>query len=432
MDKGRIAAAVVLALGLAGCAGSVQRSTQDYGQTPVTEPAPPNLASGAPEGSQLAQARPSISVPAGFRAIPEAVDIRQPRGLAADDLGGVLVIEEGRRLIRLGPDGGRDVIAEADANSHWTGVAVHAGVSFITAVGGTEGGQLLRIDSDGRTSVLMQRLPNGLHPVEAPAVGPDGMVYVGVGTVTNAGIVEKDNPSLAANPAIHDVPCQDVRLRGRNVLEDGRRTGAFVPWGTATRAGDVIAGQIPCSGAVLRTTAEGGTSPQLVAWGFRDPRGLAFTPEGRLYLLDDNFQAESVRPVAVGGDLVFAVAPGVWYGWPDAHGSQQGVQPLLAAQPNPPPRPVAEFPTTVRATSLDIARDALFGGSAQAYVSLAVPQFGARIVRLDLRTGALTDFAELPQASEPVGLRFSPTGDALYVLESGGTLWRIERDIPVG
>ena len=61
---------------------------------------------------------------------------------------------------------------------------------------------------------------------------------------------------------------RDVKLTGQNFTSqvDGRTatTGAFVPFGTSTTPGQVIKGQVPCSGAILRIPPRGGT-PQLVA-----------------------------------------------------------------------------------------------------------------------------------------------------------------------
>ncbi len=408
----------LLALGLGACAQpAAQRSLAYFGQIPESAPLPPNLASGAPEGAQLAMVPDRAAVPAGFRAVPEAVGIRQPGGLTVDDMGGVYVIEDGNRLVRLGPAGGRDLIDQGAAGSQWTGVAASGGLYFVTANSGALGGHLLRIDLNGRSSVLMEGLPSGDHPVDTPAVGPDGLVYLAVGAVTENGIADRDAPWRRLSPTAHDIPCQDVHLTGRNATEHGARTGAFVPFGTPTQPGQVIKGQVPCSAAVLRTSENDGQL-QLVAWGFRDPRGLAFTAEGRLYLLD--------------GNKLFAVAPGIWYGWPDEGAATAGRPPLLSQFPNPPPKPLVEFAKPTSALALDLAHADLFGGATQAYVALEVPKYGFRIVRVDLRDGSVTDFAEFPKGTAPVGLHFSHSGAALYVLESGGTLWRIERDIPVG
>lgn len=100
-------------------------------------------------------------------------------------------------------------------------------------------------------------------------VGPDGWLYFGQGTATNSGVVGPENAKfgwLKRFPEFHDIPGQDITLTGQNFtsnnpLEKGSRskvvTGAFSPFGTPTRKGQVIKGGVPCSGsgANWRSTA---------------------------------------------------------------------------------------------------------------------------------------------------------------------------------
>src|SRR5204863_6625229 len=147
-----------------------------------------------------------------------------------------------------------------------------------------EGGRVLRIDlagaRRGTIRTLVENLPSrGDHHTNGPVVGGDGWIYFGQGTATNAGIVGEDNAQfgwLRRAPDFHDVPCADVTLTGvnartRDVL--GRNggasvsTGAYAPFGVATRPGQVVRGALPCNGAVLRVRPSGG-AVELVAWGF--------------------------------------------------------------------------------------------------------------------------------------------------------------------
>lgn len=339
---------ILAAMAVTGCAQS--------------ETAPPLTA--ALPGEQMAQSLPA-SVPAGFRANIEAEGISQPGGLATDDLQGVWLIEAGNRLVRLGADGGRDLIAEGAAGTLWNGVAVSQSVAFVSGSGPDGGSRLLRIDSDGRTLVLLDLPPGREAPLAAPAIGPDGRLYVATMTLDDQRVVRR--------------PCQDV----------GRKKGS-----------------VPCDGAVLSLGQDGGP-PQLVAWGFRSPRELGFTADGRLFALD--------------GDRLYAVAPGVWYGWPDQ-----------LPRPNPPPPPLARFSPAFTATVLAVGGGTLFGGERQAYVALSSANAGFRVVRIDLVTGAAADFARFPGGGRAVAMSFTRGGEALYLLDDVGTLWRIAADLPVG
>jgi hypothetical protein len=153
-------------------------------------------------------------------------------------------------------------------------------------------------------SPLLSGLPSlGDHHTNGPAIGTDGWLYFGQGTATNSGVVGVDNYRfgwLMRNPGFHDVPCRDIVLTGENFLSDnpfreepreGVITGAYVPFGTPTAAGQALPGRVPCNGAILRVRPEGG-EPKLAAWGFRNPFGLAFSPDGRLYVTNNEYDAQ--------------------------------------------------------------------------------------------------------------------------------------------
>jgi hypothetical protein len=203
--------------------------------------------------------------------------------------------------------GGQTVVATGD-HAPWTGVDFHQGSFYIAEGGERGGGRILRVGTDGRTTVLVEGIPSmGDHHTNGPRVGRDGWVYFGVGTATNSGVVGVDNYDfgwLRRYPQLHDTPCRDVTLAGRNYTtpnpltpdpRDRVATGAFVPFGTPTREGQVIPGRMPCHGAILRLRPGGGTL-ELVAWGLRNPFGLAWSPDGRLYVTENQYDVRGSRP----------------------------------------------------------------------------------------------------------------------------------------
>jgi glucose/arabinose dehydrogenase len=458
----------------------------------------------APEAPRAVDAR-DVAVPAGWTIEAVAQGLTFPTGIAFDEAGTPHVVESGYaygevwttpRLLRVEDGGVLRELARGARNGPWTGVDHHDGAFFVAEGGVLEGGRILRITPAGETTVLVAGLPSqGDHHTNGPLVGPDGWLYFGQGTATNSGVVGPDNAQfgwLGRHPRVHDVPGQTIRLRGARFTSSDVRagarpapaveteggqavTGAFAPFGTG--AGEqVVEGRVPCNGAVMRLRPQGGPL-ELVAWGFRNPFGLAFDPAGRLFVTDNGYDDRGSRPVWGTGDLLWRVHAGLWHGWPDFSGDRPltdeefqppgkgKVEPLLAEHPNPPPPPAAVFPVHCSANGLDFSRAAAFGHVGQAFVALfgdetpatgkLLAPVGFKVVRVDVATGEIQDFAvnrgdaNGPASKlgtrgleRPVAVRFDPSGRALWVVDFGvlrhgdagarpvrrtGVLWRIAR-----
>jgi glucose/arabinose dehydrogenase len=423
-----------------------------------------------------------------------------PTGVTFDQAGNIYVVESGYsygeawttpRLLRIEADGRRQTILEGGRNGPWTGVTFHEGYFYVAEGSQLAGGSILRISPQGEMTIIARALPSlGDHHTNGPVAGPDGWLYFGQGTATNAGVVGEDNAQfgwLRRFPEFHDIACEDLTLTGENFVtadpfEPGKQvhTGAFVPFGTPTKPGQVIAGKVPCSGSVMRVRPNGGPL-ELVAWGFRNPFGLAFAPDGRLFVTDNSYDVRGSRAVFGAGDLLWEVRPGAWYGWPDFHGQQRiddetyrapghpQPQRLLAIYPNEPPRPIAELAVHSSTNGLDFSRNASFGHVGHAFIAQfgdlapvsgkVLAPVGFKVVRVDVTSGQVADFAvnrgpkQGPASrigggglERPVAARFSPDGEALYVVDFGvlqsgkegtqpregtGVLWRIVRKPPL-
>lgn len=440
-----------------------------------------------------------VALPDGYAIEVVASGLDFPTAVVFDGEGRLHVLEAGysygevfrtARLVRLSPQGVAEKVIAYSHNGPWNGVAFHGGSFFIAEGGVRQGGRILRVEPDGRTTVLVEDLPSvGDHHTNGPVVGPDGKIWFGQGTATNAAVVGGDSKEfgwLDRHPGFHDVPCKDVVLTGENFEtpdflsgKDGDRasTGAFLPFGSKSEKGQVVPGRVPCSGAVMRVSPRGG-GVELVAWGLRNPFGLAFAPDGSLYVTDNAYDVRGSRPVFGAADLLWKIEEGAWYGWPDyADGlpvwqerydppgvDQPRPERLLAEHPAEPPKPLAHFGVHSSSNGLDVSRNPAFGHAGQLFVAQfgdmtpgtgkVYAPVGFRVVRVDPTTGVIEEFASNERRNgpasalrhggleRPVSVRFDREGTSLYVVDFGrmstgkegpepvpgtGVIWRITR-----
>ncbi len=416
-----------------------------------------------------------IAVPKGYKIEPVTSGLTFPTAVAFDDEGNLYVIESGYsygeiwgepKLFKVGENGKTTLIAKGTRNGPWTGVSFYNGNFYVAEGGEMEGGKILKITKGGNVSTIISNLPSvGDHHTNGPVI-KDGYIYFGQGTATNSSVVGEDNLDfgwLKRKPSFHDIPCRDITLNGinyssANVLTDDKNdktsTGAYVPFGTTTTSGQVIKGAIPCSGSIMRVPVTGGDI-ELVAWGFRNPFGLATSPDGKLFITENGYDDRGSRPVWGSGDVLWEIKNGLWYGWPDFSAGKplqndeefkvpgkEYVKPVLQKYPNTPPKPTAIFGVHSSANGLDFSRNNLFGYQGEAFVAefgdmapksgKVESPVGFKVVRVDVNNGVIHDFAvnhgkKNGPASmngnngmeRPLSVKFNTAGDALYIVDFG-------------
>jgi glucose/arabinose dehydrogenase len=244
----------------------------------------------------------------------------------------------------------------------------------------------------GTVQAAITGLPTGDHPTEQVVV-KDGWLYWSQGSATNSGVTGHDNGGGGNQ---HDIACQQVTLSQntwRSVSDNHEtsgysnhntvRRGAVVPaYENATSAG-------MCTGAILRAKIGSPSvmqnSIEPVAWGFRNPYGLRFSPDdhplkGGLMISENGEDERGARPVNNAPDRLAVARQNKdgspeWHGWPDRFGFLDSTQavfnpkgspndddpslagkpvlPVFAFFPQMPVAPLALEPADVAAVGLD-------------------------------------------------------------------------------
>jgi glucose/arabinose dehydrogenase len=299
-------------------------------------------------------ARPKVNpadvvVPDGYEVEVIMVGLSFPTDLAFADDGTVFVSEGGSswptrpympsRVLSLAPDGKVEAIT-MNVQAGPRGIAWRDGELYITIKGGYNM-QIAKYNlQTGELKVLIDKLPSGgWHEPGGPLFSSDGLMYFGNGSVSQQGVCLPAGftVDLAKHPLAHDVPGQDITLTGNNVWSRDplkpypylTQTGPFKPFGTPSRKGEVIKGELFCNSAVWRSKLDG-TGVELLAWGIRNPFGMAMNADGELYVSDNDFEEKGERAMANDPDRIWhiknakqpygSISTPDWYGFPDICG----------------------------------------------------------------------------------------------------------------
>ena len=458
-------------------------------------------------------------VPAGYKAEVFMKDLIWPSSIEFDESGNVYVAEAGyvygdpfapAQVLRISANG--QIARYADGFfGPITDLLWYQGKLYVS-----HRGKITTVGNDGAKTDLVTGLPSfGDHFNNQMTVGPDGKIYFGQGTATNSGIVGLDNAYpyvwLLLYPDVSDVPAKDIELTGESFLTPqpnnvlsrqgklvswGRnvsyavnsvfnrnkeksmlvRTRGFQPFGERSKE---VTGQVKASGTILRMNPDG-TGLEVYAWGLRNPYGVLWGPDGKLYVTDNAYDERGSRPVANAKDNIWQIRQDGWYGWPDYSSGIPVTDPQFSSERGPklkflmkdhPPveKPWVVRPENAAATKFDFSTNANFGFRGHMFLAefgSGTPLTGDQnmngytVVRIDPSTREtfpfLSNKLKGPDGKEfvttagprhPVEAKFSPDGSTLYVVDIGvigfslagagpfpvpspgtGVIWRITKD----
>jgi glucose/arabinose dehydrogenase len=382
------------------------------------------------------------------------------------------------RILRITKDGNVTLIAEEGLQSPVTGLLLADGILYVS-----HKTKVSKINNDGSLTDIVTDLPSlGDHQNNNIVMGKDGRIYLGQGTVTNAGVVGEDNYVfgwLDKNPQIHDVPCYDITLIGKNFetgnplteADDKAVTGAYKSFGTPSTPGEVIKGNQKCNGAILSFRPDG-TDLKVVAWGLRNPFGLEYDLSGNLWATFHGTDVRGSRNINNDSDYLVKIEQGAWYGWPEYFKNKPATDSSLKApgaeaptflwQSHPPlTKPFAMFDSHSATNGFAFSPSDKFGFKGDAFIAMFgsftpvttgpnVELSGFSVVKVNMQNAKIESFAsnKIPGPSyinllggfnRPSDIIFGPD-DSMYVIDWGaatlstkglelkpetGVIWRI-------
>ncbi len=420
----------------------------------------------------------AVSVSDGYRAEVVVKGLIYPTSVEFDDNRNMYIAESGysygdpsapARILRVSPEGRIEVAA------NWlmgpiTDLLWYEGRLYIS-----HRGKISALGNDGSLKDLVTGLPSfGDHHNNQMSAGPDGKIYFGQGTVTNSGVVGLDNFLylwLLLYPDAHDKPARDITLNGKKfvtlnpfIMAGGKgspvmKTGGFSPFGEVS--GEVVQGVTKANGTILRMDPDG-TNLEVYAWGLRNPFGVMWGPDEKLYVSENGFDDRGSRPVANDVDDLYVIKQGAWYGWPDYAAGipvtdkrfkpEGRPQPEFIMKEHPPvEQPFMTFQPHSAAMKIGFDLNGQFGNSDHLFLAFfghgtpvtgkhSHDHSGHRVTRINLRNQRMETFFANAKEGEttlrigggtfevtgnPAGLQrpldvvFSPDGMAMYVVDFG-------------
>lgn len=450
-----------------------------------------------PEGPQSIPAPDpaAVQVPKGYRVEIAIKDLSFPTSVEIDDSGHLFIAEAGAvpgykqskpRVLRVMGKGAQETFIEQGLEAPVNDLLWHNGKLYVSHRG------KISVVEDGRLRDLVTGLPSlGDHQNNQITAGPDGKLYFGQGTATNSGVVGPDNYKmgwLKKHPDFHDAVAkplsEQAKLRdqvfaSKNPLTDfkgdTRITSAFAPF-SEVHGDKPLQGTIKANGTILRMDPDG-SNLEIYAYGLRNPVGVLWGVDDRLYATENGFDVRGSRPIADDWDDLYLVKKDRFYGWPDfASGvpvtdprfkpmKKGAKQPKFLMQNHPPvEEPLHQFPKHSAIAKLDASPGGEFGHQGELFIAFfghwtpmtgkaPKPHGGHRVVRYNPRGGAVVEVfsrkphghsgssasktsSSKPKSNEknakssgghqmspgprrPIDVRFAPDGSAMYVVDFG-------------
>lgn len=164
---------------------------------------------------------------------------------------------------------------------------------------------------------LVSKIPNcGDYP-KINIIKYNNFLYFNVSAATNSGVVGTDNKWVEKSPYVCDFSPYEITLVGSNF--GTASTGAFVPYNTKNRPGQVISPREIGNATIYKYDLKN-KRLQNCAWGIRNVTGMDYNSKGEIYMATGGMENRGARPIYGDADYIYELKEGKWYGWPDFSG----------------------------------------------------------------------------------------------------------------
>jgi glucose/arabinose dehydrogenase len=405
----------------------------------------------------------AVNLEPGYSIEPVLANLSVPVTVIFDG-DDILIAETGyintapARILRFRPsDGTVTELASAGLEPPVNGIAMLDGQLYVS-----HKNRVSIVQPDKTLTDIVTGLPSdGDHQNNQLALGPDGKIYLGQGTVTNSAVVGIDNAWIKELPTVTEIPCRDITLVGQNFEtenfltddpNDTALTGAYKPFGVQAAAGQAIPGNPKCGGSIVRFNPDG-SDFELVADGLRNPFGVKFDADGNLWASWHGSDIRGSRNIFNDPDYLAKIEQGAWYGWPEFFNDKPVTSPEFKdpTKPQPeflwqehPPLTEAFYKYAPHAGAGGIAfspggafglEGEIFAAEFGAYVPVTtgvnVTPTGYRVIRINSQTAEAQSFIanKLPGPSyvnrgggldRPADITFGPD-ESMYLLDWGSS-----------
>lgn len=170
---------------------------------------------------------------------------------------------------------------------------------------------------ENKHTLILDSIPNFGNMSDNKMIIKENSIYLAINAATNSGVVSSED-KWAINSNLADLSPKELEVVGLKF--DNEKTGAFMPYGEISKAGDKITESIIGNASIIQIDPKT-KEHKLIAYGIRNVEGLDFNDNGEIFATVGGIEEKGVRPLYGDSDYIYKITEEEnWYGWPDYSG----------------------------------------------------------------------------------------------------------------